>query len=82
MSKAMQKLIPVVFLMFMFVVFSMYATGILSNADENMSITEQYQDQHNASIDVHNATLSLFAPIGLIFGVMILIIGLRSLKKR
>lgn len=82
MSNAMGKVLPIVMLMFIFVLFGSYATGILSNADDNAQISEGHQDQYETTIKVQNASLSLLAPIGLIFGVLILIFGLKALTNK
>jgi len=78
---AINKIMPMVLLMFIFVIFATYSAGILSNADDNAQISSEYQDQHDSNVDVQNATLSLIMPIGLIFGVLILVIALRQFRK-
>jgi hypothetical protein len=78
---AINKIMPLVLLMFVFIIFATYSTGILSHADDHTNISTEYQEQHAANIDVQNATFSLIMPIGLIFGVLILVIALRQFRK-
>lgn len=79
---AINKILPVVMLMFIFIIFGTYATGILSNADDNVHISEDYEDQYDNNIGVQKASMSLFTPISMLLGVLILVWAVRTIAKR
>jgi len=79
--KAMNKILPLVMLLFIFMIASTYATGILSNADDGMDVDTDYQGQYDSGVTVHNATFGMLAPIGFIFGILIIITGIKLFAK-
>lgn len=82
MSSGIGKLVPIVLLLFFFMIGTVYVSGIMSSADEDMNISEEYQDQHNRSVEIQTGTFSIINIIPILLGVFGLVSVLVLFKKK
>ena len=74
--------------LFMFGVFmvitigSMYMFSIMSAESEAVNVSGTvYEDAYNSSTAIQNTSMSMVAPIGLLVLVVVIILGVRMMKK-
>jgi len=82
MSSGIGKLVPVLLLLFFFMIGTVYTAGIMSSADDDMNISEEYQDQHNRSVEIQTGTFSIINIIPILLGVFGLVSVLVLFKKK
>lgn len=75
-------------MLFMFGVFmvitigSMYMFGIMNAESGSVNVSgTAYEDTYNSSMVVQNTSMSMVAPLGLLVFVVIIILGVRMLKR-
>ena len=79
----MSKIVPMLVLMAVLMVGVSYMYGVLSANDENINVTgTAYEQSYESNTAIQSATSSLFTPIAVILGIMMLIFGISALKNK
>jgi hypothetical protein len=75
-------------MLFMFGVFmvltvgSMYMFGVMNAESEAVNVSgTAYEDAYNSSMTIQNTSMSMVAPLGLLVFVVVIILGVRMLKR-
>lgn len=78
----MGSIIPIIAVVSILVIFMTFVPSVLIETDNQTNVTgTAFESMYESNTKIQAATFSLLEPLALIFGIIMLIIGLKTLYK-
>ena len=82
MSRSMGKMLGMFGVFMVLTIGSVYMLGVMNAESEAINVSgTPYEDTYNSSMKIQNISMSMIAPLGLLALVVVIILGVRMLKR-